>query len=926
MTLFQNYFRSSLVIISVWIAGIAVAQENFATVWSSYVGYDYDTDKVLAVAADSATNSYLGGTLGGWQIHNNAGDDFFTRAPGFVARVSAGGTLTWVADFSDYDNFGDEVKGLALGGQGQLAAVGLTKGSDADEGTYAFVSSLGTTDGVVSWHHTLGNYFGTNSFNAVAVAADGSVYAVGHTSVSGLVCNVTGYQSGGVTYGKELKGDIDAVIVKYDANGNVLWRHYLGGVNADTANACAIAANGYVYVAGETRSPGWAALASGAPDATHSAGFIVKLTAGGAHVWSSFLNGSADDAVKALRLDAAASALFLGGVTASSDFLSSATRFGSYGGNSDGFVVKLTDTNTAFRTDWCRFAGGNTADSVTSLGLLADGRIAAGGATGSGAWLTHTEGGDAFSGVRDGFVTLLNTNGTVSWSTYVGGANADEVLALATVSNTCFSAGSTFSPNWVGGGFWDTWSKNDMPGTTNAFGFVVQWQPGAPIAPAITADPSGLSVREGAPATFSVTATGTAPLFYRWYRNGVPVTGLTSNSYTLAAAAFSDSGAEYSCLASNVAGTAASGNATLTVTAMGVLTVALAPAGAVSQGAMWSLDSGATWLAGGSSTNLEVGPYTVTFANLTGWRAPAALAAVEVLHGMTTATSGVYTAILPSAERVIAGTNVNVTVRAPAGLSTWTLVETLQAGLTPIHITAGGVWNGTALTLTFTGVEATTNLLSYAVLCVTSGVYTVGGTVTPQPANTPVAVAGDTRIIKANFIRTITGNAVAITVNQSDPTKWWVVTETIPEWLTPSGISSGGTWSSSSRTITWFTIGTGAPVSYTVTGEPKSYQLSGNGTIQGASEPIFGDSVLTIPGAEVPVPDIIGFIPSSNSNVFVLTFTSVVDQAYVILTNATLGATNGWAVCLPVAGEAGTTQREVPVSGPRLFYRVRVVE
>ena len=702
-------------------------------------------------------------------------------------------------------------------------------------------------------------------------------------------------------------------------------------MNADTANACAVTANGYVYVAGETRSPGWASLASGAPGTTNSAGFIVKLTAAGAHVWSSFLNGSANDAVKALRSDAATSALFLGGVTASSDFLSSATRFGSYGGNSDGFVVKLTDTNTAFRTDWCRFAGGNTADSVTSLGLLADGRLAAGGATGSGGWLTQTEGGNAFSGVRDGFVTLLNTNGTVSWSTYVGGANADDVLALAAVSNTFFSAGSTFSPNWVGGGFWDTWTKDaNLDGTNDygvSFGFAVQWVPGAPIAPAITADPSGLSVREGSPATFSVTATGTAPLYYRWYRNGAPVTGLTSNSYTLAAAAFSDSGAEYSCLVSNVAGTAASSNATLTVTAMGVLTVALAPAGAVSQGAKWSLDSGATWLAGGISTNLEVGPYTVTFANLTGWRAPAALANVEVLHGMTTATSGVYTAILPSAERVIAGTNVNVTVRAPAGLSTWTLVETLQAGLTPTHITAGGVWNGTARTLTFTGVEATTNLLSYAVLCVTSGVYAVGGTVTPQPANIPVTVTGDTRIIKANLIRTISGSSVTITVYQPSSSRTWYVDETLPEGLTPVNITGPNAyWDETTRVLNWYLRGVGQTLTYDIEGAPGSYTLSGLGNVTGAEEPVFGDSVLTIPGAEVPVPDILSFIPSSNSNVFALTFTSVVDQAYVILTNAALGATNGWAVCLPVAGEAGTTQREVPASGPRLFYRVRVVE
>jgi len=110
-------------------------------------------------------------------------------------------------------------------------------------------------------------------------------------------------------------------------------------------------------------------------------------------------------------------------------------------------------------------------------------------------------------------------------------------------------------------------------------------------------------------------------------------------------------------------------------------------------------------------------------------------------------------------------------------------------------------------------------------------------------------------------------------------------------------------------------------LSYTASGEPGSYALSGYSN----AEPIFGDSVLVIPGAEVPPPDILAFAPAA-PGLFTLTFTSVVDQAYAVLTNAAPGGSNGWAACIaPVAGAAGTTQVQVPAAPPRLFYRVQTL-
>src|ERR1043166_1070437 len=64
--------------------------------------------------------------------------------------------------------------------------------------------------------------------------------------------------------------------------------------------------------------------------------------------------------------------------------------------------------------------------------------------------------------------------------------------------------------------------------------------------PSITQQPASQSTTVGQPVTFSVTASGTAPLIYEWRRNAVTIPGATSNRYTLAGAHLPDSGAQFS--------------------------------------------------------------------------------------------------------------------------------------------------------------------------------------------------------------------------------------------------------------------------------------------------------------------------------------------------------------------------------------------
>ncbi len=87
---------------------------------------------------------------------------------------------------------------------------------------------------------------------------------------------------------------------------------------------------------------------------------------------------------------------------------------------------------------------------------------------------------------------------------------------------------------------------------------------GAAIAPVITANPHGAAVPLNQPASFSVIASGSAPLAYQWFKAGAPITGATASGFTVAAVQASDA-ASYTVSVSNIVGTATSAPAVLTI-------------------------------------------------------------------------------------------------------------------------------------------------------------------------------------------------------------------------------------------------------------------------------------------------------------------------------------------------------------------------
>ena len=93
-----------------------------------------------------------------------------------------------------------------------------------------------------------------------------------------------------------------------------------------------------------------------------------------------------------------------------------------------------------------------------------------------------------------------------------------------------------------------------------------------PQPPAVTHQPASQTVNVGESALFAVGATGTAPLSYQWKKNGLNIAGAIETSYTTPATIPTDNGSLFSVVVRNLAGTASSSSARLTVTLPPVIT------------------------------------------------------------------------------------------------------------------------------------------------------------------------------------------------------------------------------------------------------------------------------------------------------------------------------------------------------------------
>jgi alpha-tubulin suppressor-like RCC1 family protein len=216
---------------------------------------------------------------------------------------------------------------------------------------------------------------------------------------------------------------------------------------------------------------------------------------------------------------------------------------------------------------------------------------------------------------------------------------------------------------------------------TNAGGFITSNSSVLTVSsfPVITQQPLARAVTQGAAATFSVAAVGSAPLTYEWRKDGVVIPGATGTSYTVASVQTSDA-SSYMVIVQNSLGSVSSNAAVLTVAVP--VTITTAPANVtVAAGSpasftvvvsgtapftyQWKKDG--VGIAGASLATLtlpapslaDAGSYAVTVAN--------AVSDVSSGGALLTVTAPPAITTQPQALTVVAGAGASLTVVATGG-------------------------------------------------------------------------------------------------------------------------------------------------------------------------------------------------------------------------------------------------------------------
>lgn len=123
--------------------------------------------------------------------------------------------------------------------------------------------------------------------------------------------------------------------------------------------------------------------------------------------------------------------------------------------------------------------------------------------------------------------------------------------------------------------------------TSNAAALVIG------VPPQVVVHPTSQTVNDGQAVMFSISAAGTAPLFFQWLRDGVPIQGASGSAYSIMNTSMQDSGIAFRCVVMNGVGSDTSNPASLAVNGVRP-TITIQPVGqliAEGQSALFSVSA-----------------------------------------------------------------------------------------------------------------------------------------------------------------------------------------------------------------------------------------------------------------------------------------------------------------------------------------------
>jgi hypothetical protein len=276
------------------------------------------------------------------------------------------------------------------------------------------------SNGDTAWTRTVGGAYNDNAYN-IAATADGGFVVVGTYSASNL-------------------SFADAMAVKFNSNGDIIWKKTYGGSNLDLPTSVCVSPAGAIYIAVWTQS-------NNTGDVGNNNGLwdyaVLKLTANGEKEWMKLYGGAGQDTPLGIANTAD------GGVIVTGTSASNGTgNVGTSHGLDDLWVIKL---NTNGDIVWNSLLGGTGSERGQYVEATPDGGFLITG---------FSESKDGDVGVNQGksdlWVLKLSNTGKILWNKTYGGAGTEFSNKLLLNSDGSFyivgytdSSGSGDTDGWL---------------------------------------------------------------------------------------------------------------------------------------------------------------------------------------------------------------------------------------------------------------------------------------------------------------------------------------------------------------------------------------------------------------------------------------------------------------------------------------------
>ena len=353
---------------------------NGNVLWAkSAGGNDYDLGN--SITTDASGNVFITGMFEsdtitfGTTVLTNA-DNTGLYEDIFIAKYDTNGNLLWAK--SAGGTAADVSNSVATDTNGNVFITGyfhspaITFGSTTLTNTTALYEDVFIvkydTSGNMIWAKSSGSSSSSSPSDrgqSVATDTSGNVFMTGYFEGASITFGTTTLTNTYADFG-------DVFIVKYDANGNVLWSKSVGSISDDSGYSVATDTSGNVFISGYFKgfsiTFGTITLANVNQSFIFTKeNFIAKYNAAGNFLWARSASGTSDDYGRGITTDTAGNAYIIGDFFSPTITFESTTLTKAGPLSQDIFMVKYDPSGNV---DWAESAG--NIGNESGLGIATD--------------------------------------------------------------------------------------------------------------------------------------------------------------------------------------------------------------------------------------------------------------------------------------------------------------------------------------------------------------------------------------------------------------------------------------------------------------------------------------------------------------------------------------------------------------------------